>query len=588
MQEDGEQHVRVERLGEKVVHAGLQAMATILGKRVGGHRQDRRCRVAGSGADQARRDQAVQARHLHVHQDQRVVRFLHAAERILAIRRGVDAQPRLFEQETCDFEIDRFVVDDKDAAALVAGDELKFGILAARFRCAFVLVATDLQTRREPEDAAGTGQSIDADLAAHQFGQAARDGEAETGAAVLARRRVVRLFEGVEEARQGVGRDADAAVAYFEAHAHLAFAFVEEAGAQDDVAGFGEFHGVHRVIEQRLLQAHRVAAQRGGELGALDVEPQSLGPRAFGDDGADRVEQVADVDRCVVEREFAGLDLRDVENVVDDSEQVAGRGVDRLQAFGLSGRHALAAQDVDHADDAVQRRADLVAHVGEESALGDIVCGECSRSAALEQIGDVRRQDFVVAAAEEDLGRRQQLIDAGRVRRQVAPAAVVSEDEIGDGADQRLVFGFAGAQRVAGQPDDRSACHHFLDRIGHQLACFRIDDVEDLRQLQSARLVDRPSGHLFGGEVHARNPSGGIGGDDGVPDRMQRDGEVFFAQALFFRADFALRERGCQVGTHALECGRQVADFIVACPHQRSLTTRAVDRSTRPTGSPSK
>ena len=269
---------------------------------------------------------------------------MHATERILAIRRGIDAQPRFFEQETCDFEIDRLVVDDEDAAALVAGDELKFGILAARYRCALVLGPADLQTCREPEDAAGTGQGVDADRATHQFGQAAGDRQPEPGAAVLARRRVVGLLEGVEEAWQGTVGNADAAVAHFETHhAGLAVVLVERAGTQGDVAALGEFHGVHRVVEQRLLQAHRVAAQGSGEVAALDIEPQTLGPRAFGDDGADRVEQVADVDRGVVEGKFAGLDLRDVENIVDDPEQVAGRGVDRVQALGLSRRHAFAA-----------------------------------------------------------------------------------------------------------------------------------------------------------------------------------------------------------------------------------------------------
>jgi hypothetical protein len=56
-----------------------------------------------------------------------------------------------------------------------------------------------------------------AGAAAHQLRQLARDRQAETGAAVLARGGIVGLLEAGEQARHGVRRDADAGVLDLEA-----------------------------------------------------------------------------------------------------------------------------------------------------------------------------------------------------------------------------------------------------------------------------------------------------------------------------------------------------------------------------------
>jgi hypothetical protein len=64
------------------------------------------------------------------------------------------------------------------------------------------------------------------------------------------------------------------------------------------------------------------------------------------------------------------LDLRHVENVVDDREQGLARGLGGVQIVALLGRQRRLQREVRHADHGVQRRADLVAHVGEELALG--------------------------------------------------------------------------------------------------------------------------------------------------------------------------------------------------------------------------
>jgi hypothetical protein len=43
-----------------------------------------------------------------------------------------------------------------------------------------------------------------------------------------------------------------------------------------------------------------------------------------------------------VQDQFAGLDLRQIQNVVDDGQQVVGCAVDLVQPLGLWGRDAFA------------------------------------------------------------------------------------------------------------------------------------------------------------------------------------------------------------------------------------------------------
>jgi hypothetical protein len=70
-----------------------------------------------------------------------------------------------------------------------------------------------------------------------------------------------------------------------------------------------------------------------------------------------------------MERQPLRLDLRIVEDIVDDGQERLARAPDRLDVEALFVGEASLEQDVGHADHAVHRRPDLVAHVGEEGGL---------------------------------------------------------------------------------------------------------------------------------------------------------------------------------------------------------------------------
>ena len=123
-------------------------------------------------------------------------------------------------------------------------------------------------------------RALDLDAAAHALDDAARDGEAQAGAAELPRRAAVGLLELVEDAGLLLRRDADAGVAHLEHDLAGAGPGLDD---DADAAGLGELDGVAGEIEQHLAQPRGVADDAlrqplvdvGGDLEAL-----GLGARA--------------------------------------------------------------------------------------------------------------------------------------------------------------------------------------------------------------------------------------------------------------------------------------------------------------------
>ena len=89
-----------------------------------------------------------------------------------------------------------------------------------------------------------------------------------------------------------------------------------------------------------------------------------------GHDGRNAVKDLLEWERNGLHGELSGLDLGEVEDVVEQPEERVGRRVDLIEIVLLSGGERGAEGELCEADDGVHRRADLVAHVGEEGALG--------------------------------------------------------------------------------------------------------------------------------------------------------------------------------------------------------------------------
>ena len=111
-------------------------------------------------------------------------------------------------------------------------------------------------------------------------------------------------------------------------------------------------------------------------------------------------------------------------------------------------------------------------------------------------------------------------------------------------------------QRVIGKFNHALVRHHQLHRVGHRLARAGVDDAEDLRQRPPAGLRQRPFAEALGRRIHIGDPALRVGGDDGIADRVQRDGQVLLTLA---QRSFAL-DPGLD---QAIEAAGELADFVL-------------------------
>ena len=91
------------------------------------------------------------------------------------------------------------------------------------------------------------------------------------------------------------------------------------------------------------------------------------------------------VERDRFQRELAGLDLGEIEDVVDQAEQCFRAALDGFGVVVLLAVEIGVQQQAGHADHTVHRRADFMAHVGEKIALR--TAGLLGRVPGLLQLG---------------------------------------------------------------------------------------------------------------------------------------------------------------------------------------------------------
>ncbi len=198
----------------------------------------------------------------------------------------------------------------------------------------------------------------------------------------------------MEQPRQHLRVDADAGVL----HAHrqakpIALAF-EHGGLDPDIASLGELDRVTGQVEQHVAQlvgiTHELAL-RGAEIGGRQDQRQPLVARQRTHDVVEIVEQHAQLEGLLHQVDAARFDACQVEDVVDLTEQRAAGRFNGRQQLALLLVQGGVPEHVAHADDRVDRGADLVAHIGQEPALGLI--GLLGRQPGVAQFGHVEQPD---------------------------------------------------------------------------------------------------------------------------------------------------------------------------------------------------
>ena len=418
--------------------------------------------------------------------------------------------------------------------------------------------------------------------------------------------RLLGLRKGIEDAVELVGGDADAGILDAEAQPVGAIHGEPERHA----AGLGELQRVVDEVAQHLAEADRVGRdpcplrhRHGGAevdglgAGAVAEEPQHIAGTFLGIDGQ------------MLDGELAGLDLREIEDVVDDGQQAGARARDDLRLPARPLRQFGRRQKFGHDHDAVHRRADLVAHRRQEGGFRLVgVVGRLRRLQVVRRpVGDldlellamplepgVALADLAQHAVEPvdeaadlvapALGQRNRVVmraahlrHRARQRPQALADAALEPDRQGDGRQHRQAADDQdrehrrGDQRrqVAGvaehpQRADRLAFedhrHRRLDRAAAQDRRERPDGVGPGDDEIARQLLRRPD---IGQRGAVARLDAGEGDARDAPDRPDR---------LVGARDVALRHRLRRCGRDRMRAGQQrvaSGDGIASRPRAR-------------------
>ena len=211
------------------------------------------------------------------------------------------------------------------------------------------------------------------DLTAHEIDQALDDREPESGAAVVARGGGVDLREGLEQPVEPVGRNPDAGVRHLDAQGWRRLAVRALETCRSTWPSWVNFTALpirFMVIWRMRPGSPRASTGTSGSM--LTTSSMPLTAACERGRGGRVVDDVAQIVVDVLELEPAGLDLGEVEHVVDQREERLRAAADDVDVLALRVVEIGLGENLRHADHAVHGRADLVGDVREKIALGSI------------------------------------------------------------------------------------------------------------------------------------------------------------------------------------------------------------------------
>src|ERR1035438_7145733 len=139
---------------------------------------------------------------------------------------------------------------------------------------------------------------------------------------------------------------------------------------EPDQTFLGELGGIAEQVEEHLPDLGLVGPDRAEGFGAIEHEAVVV----FGDQwlngGDDVLDHSDDVECFKEEGHFAGFDLREIQNVVNEAELVLGCGVDLLEIWNELDLADISKFLLHHfgiADNGIEGRAQFVAHVDRKS-----------------------------------------------------------------------------------------------------------------------------------------------------------------------------------------------------------------------------
>ncbi len=310
---------------------------------------------------------SVDVRHHHIERDGPRVEPPGHLQPVVAVGSRFDGEVLPFEEAHHQVALGRIVVDHQHGLAARGRARLCDGGL-------FVLLLGHDGGETQRERRALPGRALDHDVAAEQPAEGPRDGETEAGPAEPAGRRLVGLREALEQPAQLFRRHADPRVDDPELQ-HRGIASAIAADLEGQLPVLGEFRGIAQEVEEALPQLDDVGLHRADIGRDLHDERIALLADQSLHGGLDFADQSRDLDPLRIGVHAPGLDLGKVEDIVDEAQEVAGIGLD-LAEIAQQARFAKILDLLLHhlavSDDGGERGAELVAHIGQEGALGAV------------------------------------------------------------------------------------------------------------------------------------------------------------------------------------------------------------------------
>ena len=370
------QLVQLDGLGQKVVEAAAEKLLPHALHGVGGQGDDGHHGEIGVFLahlpDMLGGLHAVHVRHHVVHEDQVGPDLGHLPQGLRAGAGGVDLHLIGAKQALADLQVQGLVVHHQDHR--FGGGE---GVVAAGVRPLLLAAigaagggVDDFLGQAHPEVAAHAVGAVHAQLAVHQLRELLADGQAQAGALDVPVGLAVQAAVALEDVGQVLLADAHAGILHVDdQYAVLPLGLPGD--GEGDGALLGVLDGVAAQVHHNMTDVHVVAVERRRNiLIQLGVKVQLFFLGTHPQDRHHIVEGRVDVIALLGDLHLARLDLGQVQDAVDVVQQNAAAAADVPEAVVLGLVGVLPQAQLGHAQNRVEGGADVMAHVGQELALG--------------------------------------------------------------------------------------------------------------------------------------------------------------------------------------------------------------------------
>ncbi len=178
------------------------------------------------------------------------------------------------------------------------------------------------------------------------------------------------MGKGFEDPRLLLGGDADPGIPDLETQGQSLCAALPLRDPHHHLAVLGELDGVAHQVGENLPQSTRIAPQDVLQVRRqLHRQFQALGVSPGRHQFAQVLHQIPQAEGRVVQVQLAGLDLGEIQDIVDDTHQRLAGAADSVHEAALLGIQVGFQHQIGHTQHAVHGGANLVTHGGQKITL---------------------------------------------------------------------------------------------------------------------------------------------------------------------------------------------------------------------------